>query len=321
MSSSASRPPGASPRKLVLRRKANAPSAPSPRPPDVFDSKVSRLTAGRPTVGSPYSRRAEPSGAVPPPIPPASGLPRDLWPDAPQESPAQTARFTPPPLPLHLPDPSARLPPPAHVPQALAGESVLPTVATVAPAGRGGRAELGGNHVPVAARRAGRSFFPAGAAVSVMLIVAAGWLGARLQHAAPAAARAVPTVPPPSAAPVEAPPPQQAAPPPSEPHDTVPTTDIDALPKAQPAKTVPFAGAPRAIHNAEPSAVVAAPPAPKDNLAVSPAASASAHLATAAASASADAPDPLLDKAPSAPPPVDPLIKAVQQDIVDEQHK
>jgi len=314
MSSSASRPPGASPRKLVLRRKANAPSLPSPRPPDVFDSKVSRLTAGRPTVGSPYSRRAEPSGAVPPPIPPASGLPRDLWPDAAQESPVQTARFTPPPPPPHLHDPSAHLSPPPHLPQTRAGESVLPTVATVAPAGPAG---LGGDLAPVAARRAGRSFFPVAAAASVVLVVAAGWLGARLQHAAPAAARAAP---PPSAAPVEAPPPQQAAQAPSEPHDTVPTTDIDALPKAQPAKMVPFAGAPRAVHNAEPSAVGAAPPAPKDNLAASPAASASARSA-AAASASADAPDPLLDKAPSAPPPVDPLIKAVQQDIVDEQHK
>jgi hypothetical protein len=191
MSSSASRPPGASPRKLVLRRKANAPSLPSPRPPDVFDSKVSRLTAGRPTVGSPYSRRAEPSGAMPPPIPPASGLPRDLWPDAPQESPVKTARFTPPPPPPHLPDPSARLPPPSHLPQTRAGESVLPTVATVAPAGRGGQpgragqTELTGNLAPLAARRAGRSFFPVAAAVSVVLVVAAGWLGAHRRPRGP----------------------------------------------------------------------------------------------------------------------------------------
>jgi hypothetical protein len=316
MSSSASRPPGASPRKLVLRRKANAPSLPSPGPPDVFDSKVSRLTAGRPLVSSPYSRRAEPSGAMPPPIPPAGGLPRDLWPDAPQESPVHTGHFTPPPPPPHLPDPSAHLspPPPAHLPQTLVRESVLPTVATVTPAG------LGGDLAPVAAQRAGRNFFPATAAVSVMLVVAAGWLGARWQHAAPAAARAVP---PSSAMPIEAPPPQQAAQPPSESHDTVPTTDIDALPKAQPVKTYPFAGAPRAVHNGEPSAASAAAPAPapKDNLAINPAASASAHSAAAAASASADAPDPLLDNAPSTPPTVDPLVKAVQQDIADEQHK
>ncbi len=338
MSTSESGPPPQHPRRLVLRRKVpNLEGQPTVRPPPGTDSPaLSSLSAPLlpgilppPAVLPRAERRIENTELLaesPAPrermfetrgVTPAPGLSREQTPTGSAATIAKlvhatkTAGEQPPahgPAWPSSPNPSAvPAPLPSHV-------SVLPFVASVSP---DGAYETGRYTRPDVRRRSAAIAFATG--LVAVLVAVGALLGMRLQRqgSVESSAAAGQSLPP--AAP--SPPVQSQAArglPASGP--AIPVADVNDLPKAPPIRRSVAAGGVRPARSS-----VAAPAAKAGTIAegaaAPPSETASANGSPTVPNESAAAEIELPETPPAALPPVDPLVKAVQQSIDEARQK
>jgi hypothetical protein len=327
MSTSHSSPPPLPKRKLVLRKIARPEEAPAflPKvqrtPPGLNDlaSSDNRLAAApaperTPVAGLDYEEAARVgSRADAAPVESTAVEAPDTYPDAgfdsvddsvngPVEQPTNTETWEPPPLPLVHPLPPPNPSPLPSVQQSRA--SVLPFVASVSPAPESGP-------VPAQPSSRGNSLYVAVLLAAAAAIAGAFFLQSRGQAATASsavAAAASPRALPPSAEPVANP---------KQPGEAVAlagsaavaTANIDDLPRAPNAR--------RAVPPQRPARPsTPAKKAASSNEGVEQQASETA-TPEGSASAAEPSPDPS-DFVPVAPPPADPLIKAVEQSIDED---